>query len=188
MVSNASSVISDADSRMKKAVEALTKELATIRTGRANTSLVEHLQVDYFGSTMPLNQLSQIAAPDARMITIQPWDKNAIGPIEKAILKSDIGLTPANDGTVLRLTLPQLTEERRRELAKSVSKRVEEGKIAVRNVRRDAMDKVKEKEKNKELSQDDSRRAQDQIQKVTDSVMVQIENVAKAKEKEVLGS
>ena len=188
MVSNASGIISETDSRMKKVIESLNKDFATIRTGRANTALVEHIQVEYYGNTMPLNQLGTITAPEARMLAIQPWDKNAIAPIEKAILKSDLGLTPANDGAVVRLILPPLTEERRKELAKTVSKRVEEGRVALRNIRRDSMDKVRTKEKDKELSQDDSRRAQDQVQKVTDTFMAQIDTIAKAKEKEVLGT
>ena len=128
----------DATDRMEKALEALRRDLATVRTGRASPGLVEHLKVDYYGAPTPLNQLATISTPDARLLTIQPWDRGSIGAIEKAILKSDLGLNPSNDGTLIRLAIPQLTEERRRELAKQVRKQVEEGRVAVRNIRRDA--------------------------------------------------
>jgi ribosome recycling factor len=181
-------IMSDAESRMKKAMEVLQKDLSNIRTGRANPALVEHLQVEYHGTPMALNQIASITAPDARMLVIQPWDKGGIPAIEKAIMRSELGLTPNNDGAVVRLTLPPLTEERRRELARVVSKRVEDGRIAIRNVRRDGIERIRAMEKEKQLSQDDSRRAQEQIQKITDGYTIQVDNVGKAKEKEVMGA
>ncbi|MBM3946374.1 MAG: ribosome recycling factor [SAR202 cluster bacterium] len=182
------SVLGDADGRMRKAVDALSRELATIRTGRANPALVEHLLVEYYGNPTPLNQIASITAPEARTLVIQPWDKSAINPIEKAIQRSELGLTPNNDGSVVRLTLPPLTEERRKELARMVSRRTEEGRIAVRNIRRDAIDKFRTGERDKQLSQDESKRAQDQVQKLTEAFIAQVDNVGKAKEKEVLGT
>lgn len=183
-----SSVLSDAESRMRKAVEALNRELSTIRTGRANPALVEHLLVEYYGTPTPLNQIASITAPEARMLVIQPWDKAAINPIEKAILRSELGLTPNNDGSVVRLTLPPLTEERRKELARMVAKRTEEGRVAVRNIRRDAIEKFRTSERDKQLSQDESKRAQDQAQKLTEAFIAQVDATGKAKEKEVLGT
>ncbi|MSQ13589.1 MAG: ribosome recycling factor [Dehalococcoidia bacterium] len=181
-------VLSDADGRMKKAIEALSRELVTIRTGRSNPALVEHLLVEYYGTPTPLNQIASITAPDARMLIIQPWDKGVIGMIEKAILRSELGLTPNNDGAVVRLTLPPLTEERRHELARMVSKRTEDARIAVRSIRRDAIDKFRTSEREKEMSQDESRRAQEQVQKLTEALVAQVDAIGKAKEREVLGA
>lgn len=175
-----------AETRMQKAIEALKRELSTIRTGRAQPSLVEHLKVDYYGTPTPLNQIAGISAPEARLLVIQPWDRQAISPIEKAILKSDLGLNPTNDGTVLRLSIPQLTEERRKDLVKVVRKRVEEGRVALRNVRRDAAEELKELEKKKEISEDDHRRAQDQLQKLTEKMMESIGQVGQQKEAELM--
>ncbi len=175
-----------ADGRMKKVIEALVRDMGAIRTGRANPSLVEGILVEHYGTTMPLNQLANISAPEARLITIQPWDKTAVPSIEKAILKSNLGLNPSNDGDVIRLAIPQLTEERRMDMVKSVKKRVEEGKISLRNVRREILDEIRALEKDKKASQDDARRAQDQLQLVTDKFIAQIDDITKKKETELM--
>ena len=179
-------VLLDVDSRMDKSVDALISELNTIRTGRASPSLIENLSVDYYGAPTPLNQLSSISVPEARLLVIQPWDKQAVGDIEKSILKSDLGLMPNSDGTVIRLNIPQLTEERRRDLVRLVGKRVEEGHIAVRNVRRDGLETLRSLEKGKEISQDELRRAQDDLQQITDSHTKMMEQLGKEKETEVM--
>jgi ribosome recycling factor len=176
----------DATDRMEKAAEALRRDLATIRTGRASPAIVEHLQVDYYGTPTPLNQLATISTPEARLIVIQPWDRGSIGAVEKAILKSDIGLNPSNDGTVIRLAIPQLTEERRREIAKQVRKRVEEARIEVRNIRRDCHDHIRRLEHDHEISQDDLHRAETDLQKLTDDQVKEIDKVGHEKEEEVL--
>lgn len=180
------SLISDAESRMQKAVEALKRDMSGIRTGRASPTLVENLEVDYHGIPTPLNQLATITVPEARLLMIQPWDRQAVTAIERGILKSDLGLNPASDGTVIRLTIPQPTEERRLDLVKVVKRHTEEARVAVRNVRRDVIDKLRAMERNKEISQDDSRRSQDQIQKVTDSFVGQMNALAETKEAEVM--
>lgn len=176
----------DAETRMGKAVEALRRELATIRTGRASPALVEHLKVDYYGASTPLQQLATISVPEARLLVIQPWDKGALGAIEKAIQKSDLGLTPSNDGNIIRLAIPQLTEERRKELAKLVHKKVEDGRVAIRNVRRDAHELLRDLLREKEISEDEERRAQEQLQKITDRFIAEAEQVGQEKEREVL--
>jgi ribosome recycling factor len=176
----------NARERMQKAVEALRKDLQAIRTGRASTGLVEHLRVDYYGTPTPLNQLGSVTVPEARLIVIQPWDRRALGAIEKAIQKSDLGLTPTNDGNVIRLVLPQLTEQRRKELTRVVQKRVEEGRVAVRNVRRDAHDELRRLERNHEVPEDEARRAADQLQRTTDQFIQEIDRVGKEKEAELL--
>ncbi len=176
----------DATDRMEKAVDALRRDLATIRTGRASPALVEHLRVDYYGTETPLNQLATISAPEARLIVIQPWDKASIGAVEKAILKSDIGLNPSSDGTVIRLAIPQLTEERRRDIAKQVRKRVEEARVEVRNIRRDCHDQIRKLEHDHEISQDDLHRAENELQKLTDENVKEIDKVGQEKEEEVL--
>ena len=178
-------VIHSAEEKMRTSTEVLKRELAGIRTGRASTSLVEHIRVDYSGVPTPLNQISRITAPEARLLIIQPWDKSIIHGIEKAILKSDLGLTPLSDGNLIRLNIPPLTEERRIELTKLVKKRVEEGKVAIRNVRHDALAKIKELEKNKEISQDDEKRAEIQLQKVTDSIVIEADQIGHSKEAEL---
>ena len=180
------SQLSDAESRMRKAVEALNREMNTIRTGRASPALVENLIVDYHGVPTPLNQLATITAPEARMLIIQPWDRRAIQEIEKGILKSSLGLNPASDGSIVRLLIPQPTEERRRDLVKVVKRNAEEARIALRNIRRDIIDKLRAMERNKELSQDENRRLQDQLQKLTDSFVGQVDSMAEAKETEVM--
>jgi ribosome recycling factor len=179
-------VLADAKDRMGKAVEALRKELATIRTGRAHPGLVEHLRVDYYGAPTPLNQLATINVPEPRLLVIQPWDRQSLGAIEKAILKSDLGLNPNNDGNVIRLAIPQLTEERRKELVKVVHKKVEEGRVAVRNVRRDRHDELRRLQKEKEISEDAQYLAQDELQKLTDGFIQEIERVGEEKEAELL--
>ena len=176
----------DATDRMEKALEALRRDLATVRTGRASPGLVEHLKVDYYGAATPLNQLATISTPDARLITIQPWDRGSIGAIEKAILKSDIGLNPSNDGTLIRLAIPQLTEERRRDIAKQVRKRAEDARVAVRNIRRDAHENIRRLEHEHEISQDDLHRAETELQKLTDDHIKEIDKVGHEKEEEVL--
>jgi len=179
-------VFNDAKDRMTKAVEALRRELATIRTGRAHPGLVEHLHVDYYGTPTALNQIASISVPEPRLIVIQPWDRQAMGAIEKAILKSDLSLTPTNDGTVIRLTIPQLTEERRRELAKVVHKKVEEGRVEVRNIRRDGHDELRRLQREKLIAEDDQYRGQEKLQKLTDDFVQQIDRLGEEKEAELL--
>lgn len=175
-----------ADDRMEKALEALRRDLSTIRTGRASPALVEHLKIDYYGAETPLNQLATISAPEARLIVIQPWDRNSIGAIEKAIMTSDLGLNPNNDGTVIRLAIPQLTEERRKEIAKQVRKRAEEARVAVRNIRRDCHDHIRKLEHGHDISQDDLHRAETELQKLTDDHIKEIDRIGHEKEEEVL--
>jgi ribosome recycling factor len=179
-------VLSDADDRMGKAIDALKRTLATIRTGRASPSLVENVQVEYYGTPTPMNQLATIAIPEARLILIQPWDKKALSDIEKALLASDLGLNPSNDGTVIRLPIPPLSEERRRDLVRTLGQRIENGKVSVRNVRRSAMEQLRNLEKAKEMSQDEARRAQDDLQQLTDAHIDAIDDIAKAKEAEIM--
>jgi ribosome recycling factor len=178
--------ITDAKSRMHKAVEALKHELQTVRTGRASTGLVEHLKVEYYGTPTPLQQLATISTPDAKLIVITPYDKTALGAIEKAIQKSDLGLTPSNDGSVVRLSIPALTEERRKELAKHIRKRVEEARVAVRNVRRDVHDHLRKLEHDHSISQDDLKRSEVDLQKLTDEQVTEVDNIGEEKEQEVL--
>ncbi len=170
---------------MRTSLAVLKKELATIRTGHASPALVENLRVDYAGVPTPLNQIARITAPEAKLLVIQPWDKSILNSIEKAILKSDLGLNPLSDGNIIRLNIPSLTEERRQELVKIVKKRVEEDKVAIRNVRHDAINKLKGMEKNKEISQDDNTRAQNQLQKLTDAVIIEAEQIGRNKEAEI---
>ena len=180
------SLISDAESRMQKAVEALRRDMSAIRTGRASSTLVENLKVDYHGIPTPLNQLATITVPEARLLMIQPWDRQAVTAIERGILKSELGLNPASDGTVIRLAIPQPTEERRRDLVKVVKRQAEEARVALRNVRRDVIEKLRTLERNKEISQDDSHRFQGQIQKVTDSFVGHVNDLTETKEAEVM--
>lgn len=182
----ADDVFADVEHRMAKAVEALQRELQAIRTGRATPALVERLLVDYYGTPTPLQQIAAIHATDARTLTIQPWDRKALGDIEKAIQKSDLGINPTNDGQVVRLAMPPLTEERRKDLVKVVHKKVDEGKVAVRNCRRDGHDRLREQEKNKDISSDDLKRGTDRLQKLTDRFTEEMEKVGHAKEAEIL--
>ena len=179
-------LLSDAKERMAKSVEAHRHELATVRTGRASPHLLDRVVVDYYGTETPLRQLSQIAATDARLLTLTPYDKNAIKAIEKAILESDLGLTPSNDGNVIRLQIPELNEERRRDLVKVVHNVAEEGRVAVRNIRRDVMHDLRELKKEGEVGEDDERRAEAELQKRTDGAISEIEALLKAKEEEIL--
>jgi len=178
-------VLRSAEEKMKTSLEILKKELSTIRTGHASPALVENLKVEYAGVPTSLNQLARISAPEARLLVIQPWDKSYLNSIEKAILKSDLGINPSNDGNVIRLNIPPLTEERRQSLVKLVKKRVEESKVAIRNVRHDTINKLKDLEKNKEISQDENKRAQAQLQKITDAVILEAEQAGQSKEAEI---
>ena len=179
-------VLDELGERMQKSVEALQDDLLSIRTGRASPALVEKLAVEYYGTATPLNQMASIAAPEPRLLVIRPWDPSALADIERAILKSDLGLTPMNDGMLIRLSIPRLTEERRRELVKVVSRRVEEARIAVRNLRRDALQDLKEFEKEKMISEDDFFRGKDKVQELTDEFIEEIDGIGKRKEEEVM--
>ncbi len=179
-------IVGRAETKMQQSVDVLRKELTSIRTGRASPGLLEHLHVDYYGTETPLRQLANISVPDARTMMIQPYDRNAMASIEKAILKSDLGMTPNTDGTMIRLVVPRLTEERRKDLVKMVKRQLEEGRVAIRNVRREANDHLKEMEKAKTLSTDDEKRAQDRLQKLTDKFVKDIDDLGHAKEAEVM--
>lgn len=179
-------VISEAKQRMQKSVESLKTELTKLRTGRAHPSLLDHIRVDYYGTPTALNQVAAVNVESARVLTVTPWEKNMIGPIEKAIMTSDLGLNPATSGMVIRVPLPALTEERRKDLTKLVREEAEKGRVAVRNVRRDANTEVKELLKKKVISEDDERRAETQVQKLTDEVIAQIDKVAADKEKDLM--
>ena len=177
---------SDAQQRMSKSVEALRHDLQRLRTGRASTALIEHLKVNYYGSDVPITQVANVAVADARSITITPWEKNMVQPIEKAIMAANLGFTPTTAGTVIRINMPPLTEERRKELSKHVSHEGENAKIAVRNVRRDAMHQIKELLKDKKITEDEERRAEDDVQKLTDKFVKDVDVVVKAKEDELM--
>lgn len=179
-------VIANAKERMTKAIQSYTRELASIRAGRANAALLDRITVDYYGAPTPVNQLAGVSVPEARLLVIQPYDKTILSEIEKAILKSDLGLTPSNDGNIIRLSIPQLTEERRKDLVKLVKKESEEGKIAIRNIRRDANDDLKKLEKSGDITEDDLRGYTDDIQKLTDEHINKIDSITKDKEKEIL--
>ena len=178
--------LKDAEHRMQSAVTALDRELSTVRTSRARPSLVEGLKIDYYGTPTPLNQMATINAPEPRLISIQPWDKTQLGTIEKAILKSDLGLTPTNDGNIIRLVIPALTEDRRKELVKVVHKKTEEGRVSVRNVRRDSLEQLRKLQHDKEISDDDEKRAQERLQKITDKYVGEIDKHGHTKEEELL--
>ena len=179
-------VLEEGDRRKRRSVDALKKELTTFRTARANPALIENVTVDYYGTSTPLNQLASITVAEARLLVVQPWDRQSLPAIEKAILKSGTGLNPISDGHVLRLVIPQLTEERRREIVRLVRKRVEDGRVEVRNIRRDALEQLRTMEKDKEVSQDEGKRAQEQLQKMTDLYIAQIDGVGAEKEEEVM--
>ena len=176
----------DAQTRMAKSVDALRHALQKVRTGRASTALVEHLKVNYYGSDMPLSQVASVAVSDARSLTITPWEKQMVGAVEKAILASDLGLTPNTAGTTIRLNIPVLTEERRKELTKVVHSEGEDAKVAIRNIRRDAIQQAKELLKEKQVSEDEERRSEDEIQKITDQAIKGVDEVVKAKEEELM--
>ena len=179
-------VYHEVDHKMERSLAALRKELSRIRTGRATLTLLEGIDVDYYGTTTPLNQMATLAAPESRLLTIQPWDKSQVGLIEKAIQRSDLGLTPMNDGKIIRLAIPPLTAERRKDLVKKVKKIGEEAKVALRNVRREGNETLKDLEKTKDISQDDLHRGQEQVQKITDRFISQVDDVLSAKEHEIL--
>ncbi|MDM5232263.1 ribosome recycling factor [Lysinibacillus pakistanensis] len=182
----AKQVLEQAKEKMNKTIAAFSRELSSIRAGRANASLLDRITVDYYGAPTPINQLAGVSVPEARLLVITPYDKTILGEIEKAIMKSDIGITPSNDGSVIRLMIPALTEERRKDLVKQVKKEAEDAKIAVRNVRRDANDDLKKLEKAGEITEDDLRGYGEDIQKLTDEFIVKVDQVAKEKEKEIL--
>lgn len=179
-------VLKDAEDRMKKALAALDKEFSRLRTGRATTSLLDGVRVDYYGTATQLDQLASVATPDSRTITIQPWDRKAFADIEKAILKSGLGLTPVNDGKIIRISIPPLTEDRRKDLAKVAKKYVEEAKVAMRNVRRDANELLKKKKNDKAISEDDQRKGQEDVQKLTDNYIAKTDEAFSKKEKEIM--
>ncbi|WP_019879218.1 ribosome recycling factor [Succinispira mobilis] len=174
------------ENKMKKALDVLKHDLASVRAGRANPSILEKVMVDYYGTPTAVNQLANVTVPEPRMIVIQPWEKNLLKDIEKAIMKSDLGLNPNNDGSVIRLNIPQLTEQRRQEIVKSVSKKVEDSKVAIRNIRRDANDCIKKLEKDKEIAQDESKKAQEDMQKLTDKYIKIADEIYQLKEKEIV--
>ena len=176
----------DTEEKMKKSLEAVRGELSKGRSGRATTTLLDGIKVDYYGTPTPLNQVGNVSAPEARLLTVQPWDKNLIQPIEKAIQMADLGLNPANDGTMIRIPIPSLNEERRKELVKLTKKYAEDGRIAIRNVRREANDHIKKAEKNHDISEDDSKQAHDKVQKMTDSYIKKIDEMVAMKEKEIM--
>lgn len=182
----AADILSEAEEKMRRVIDNLRKELSSIRTGRASPALVERIHVDYYGAPTPLNQLANVSTPEPRLLVIQPWERSLIPAIEKAILKSDLGLTPTNDGRLIRLAIPQLTEERRRDLVKVVRRRVEEGRVAIRNVRREAHDDLRELERRKLISEDESKRAQERLQKITDAMIAEVDQAGQKKEEEIL--
>jgi ribosome recycling factor len=177
--------LADTEDHMQKAIEATVRSFNTIRTGRANASLLDRISIDYYGAETPLRSLSTVSTPDGSTITIQPYERNLLAPIEKAISMSDVGLVPNNDGTVIRLNIPSLTTERRKEFAKMAGKLAEEGKVAVRNIRRDAIDSVRKQAKASEISEDESKDLQDKVQKLTDKYTAKIDELLAAKEKEI---
>jgi ribosome recycling factor len=179
-------LVTDLDTRMTAAIDALAREFATVRTGRASTGLLDGIRVDYYGTPTPINQMASVTVPDARTLAIQPWEVAQLKAIEKAIMASDLGLTPVNDGKMIRLTMPTLTEERRKQLAKSVHKIAEDARVAVRNIRREANDKLKAMAKDKKVSEDEERRGHDQIQKTTDKYIAKVDELLKKKEQEIL--
>ncbi len=179
-------ILKDAETRMAKAMEALNRELSTVRTGRASPSLVDRIMVDYYGASTPLNQLAGVSVPEPRMLVIQPWDRGSIGPIEKAIQKSELGLNPNNDGQVIRVNIPAPTEERRKQLVKLVHNHVEEGKVAIRNIRRDSMSQARDLKVKKEISEDDERRAEQEVDAVAKRFVEEADRIGKAKELDVL--
>ncbi len=179
-------ILKDAEARMNKSIAALQSELAKIRTGRAHPSLLDHVTVDYYGSEVPISQVANVNVDDPRTLAVTPWEKDMVGKVEKAIMTSDLGLNPVTAGTVIRVPMPALTEERRRDLVKVVRQELEAGKVAVRNIRRDANSDLKELEKEKEISEDDERRAQEQVQKLTDKAIKEMEAVLAVKEKELM--
>ncbi len=179
-------VFKDIEKRMSNTIEVLKQEMASLRAGRANPALLDNVHVEYYGVPTPLNQVANISAPEPRMLRVQPWDKGIIGDVERAILKSDLGLNPNNDGNIIRISIPQLTQERRQDLVKVVKKNGEETKVSIRNVRRDANETLKKAEKNGDISEDDLRRYQDEVQEVTNKYTQQVDDVVNRKEAEIM--
>lgn len=179
-------VFQEAEDKMKKAIESLKRELGNIRAGRATPAMLERVSVDYYGTPTPVNQVANVSAPEPRMLVIQPWEKNMLSVIEKAILKSDLGITPNSDGSVIRLSIPQLTQQRRTELVKMTKKSAEEAKVAIRNLRRDANELLKKLEKDKAVSEDENKRAQEEMQKLTDKYVKEVDRISEGKEKEIM--
>lgn len=175
-----------ANEKMNQTIEVFKKELASFRTGRASLGILDGIKVDYYGTLAPLNQVATLGIPDPRVITIQPWEQKMIGEIERAIMKSDLGLTPVNDGKTIKLSIPPLTEERRKQLVKVVRKKAEEARVAIRNIRRDVIEEIKKGEKDKKFSEDESRRMQEEIQKITNSFIEKIDQILQQKEKEIM--
>lgn len=179
-------ILAESEEKMRKSIDVVRHELTAVRTGRASTGLLETVRVDYYGTPTPITQVATVSAPDARLIVVQPWERTMLGTIEKAILRSDLGLTPSNDGTVIRLPVPPLTEERRKELAKTVGRLIEEGKVSLRNVRHHAIDSLKKMEKAGEISEDDAKREQAEIQKLTDRMTKLLDDLAQKKTAELM--
>jgi ribosome recycling factor len=179
-------VYADAEERMEKVIAAFQRELATLRAGRATPALLDRIEVEYYGTATPLNQLAGVTAPEPRLLVIQPWDKQSLGDIEKAIMKSDLGLTPNSDGSVIRLAIPMLTEERRKELVKFVRKKAEEAKVGIRNIRRDSNDEIKKFEKSSDITEDERKIGLDRVQEITDKKIAEIDQTLEVKEKEML--
>jgi len=182
----ASEILNESENNMKKTIEAVKKDLASLRAGRATPALLDKIMVNYYGTPTPINQLANISVPEARLFVIQPWDKNAFSEIERAIMKSDLGITPVSDGSVIRLAVPQLTQERRTELLKVIKKKAEEGRVAVRNVRRDTNDQLKSEQKDGALSEDELKRHQEEVQKLTDKYVKEIDGLLSTKEQEIM--
>ncbi len=179
-------ILSKADEKMKKSIAVLKSDLASLKAGRANPTMLDRIEVEYYGSMMPINQVANVSAPEPRILAIAPWEKSTLKAIEKAILKSDLGINPSNDGAIIRLVIPELTEETRKNLVKTVKKYGEETKVALRSVRRDANDKFKSLKKNSEISEDEEKKAEDDMQKITDGHVKEIDKIVEAKEKEIM--
>ena len=179
-------ILADSEDRMKKTIDHLLGDFASLRAGRANPAMLDKIMVNYYGEPTPINQMANINVPEARLLVIQPWDKGTIADIEKAIMKSDLGITPSNDGNVIRIAIPQLTEDRRKDVVKVVKKRAEETKVAIRNIRREANDLIKASEKDKLVSEDESKKGMESIQKVTDKFIKEVDSVLQIKEKDIM--
>lgn len=179
-------ILGDADRRMQKAIEVLKQDLAAVRTGRASAALLDRITIDYYGTPTPINQVATISVPEARLLVIQPWERKMLVDIEKAIQKSDLGINPNNDGQVIRLAIPPLSEERRRDMVRTVHKKLDEHKVAIRNIRRDAHDKLRDREKKKEISEDELKRSADRLQKLTDRCIEEMDRVGKTREQEIM--
>lgn len=179
-------ITSSIEDKMKKSLEALKKDFASLRAGRATPSLLDKIMVEYYGAMSPINQMANVSVPEPRLLVIQPWDKNVISDIERAIMKSDLGLTPSSDGSLIRISIPQLTQERRAELVKVIKKKAEDARVAIRNLRREANDELKLFEKEGDISEDDNRRGQEEVQKLTDKYIKEVELVLENKEKEIM--